>query len=220
MWRLSRLQNLAISPLATILLCENLPPSEQDWGVTEHPENGTGSHCGNCRNRLFTALRLWHWRREPADKLTARSPLTAQLPEVGGSRHLPAGEEILNEGKAYTRQTHTHSQAYQMQARALHEGGRNAFAAFHYNPKAWVRLSERFWKGIWFPREKAERLLSSKPELGFHTMVWQKFELWYCIMLTVNLWNRFTRGILFKKYIYVNMHTFYYVKTIGISFTV
>lgn len=105
MWRLSRLQNLAISPLATILLCENQPPSEQHWGMTEHPENGTGSHCGNCRNRLFTALRLWHWR-EPADKLTARSQLTAHR-----SRHLPAGEEILNEGKTYTCQTHTHSQA-------------------------------------------------------------------------------------------------------------
>lgn len=36
MWRLSRLQNLAISPLATILLFEKQPRSEQDWGVTEH----------------------------------------------------------------------------------------------------------------------------------------------------------------------------------------
>lgn len=71
---------------------------------------------------------LTNWQRAHSSRLRA--------PEVGGSRHLPAGEEILNEGKTYTRQTHTHSQAYQMQARALHEGGRNAFAAFHYNPKA------------------------------------------------------------------------------------
>lgn len=78
--------------------------------MTEHPENGTGSHCGNCRNRLFTALRLWHWR-EPADKLTARSQLAARSSQLAAhrSRRLPAGEEILNEGKTYTRQTHTHT---------------------------------------------------------------------------------------------------------------
>lgn len=101
--------------------------------MTEHPENGTGSHCGNCRNRLFTALRLWHWR-EPADKLTARSQPAARSAPLQTSPRW--GGNSKRRQNLHTPNPHTHSQAYQVQARALREGGRNAFAAFHYNPQA------------------------------------------------------------------------------------
>lgn len=165
MWRLSRLQNLAISPLATILLCENQPPSEQHWGMTEHPENGTGSHCGNCRNRLFTALRLWHWR-EPADKLTARSQLTAHR-----SRHLPAGEEILNEGKTYTCQTHTHSQAIRCRQEPSVKVGGMRLLFFITIPKPELNFQSAFRK-VSGSREKKQR--------GCKVQNWSwDFTLWY-----------------------------------------
>lgn len=144
MWRLSRLQNLAISPLATILLFEKQPHSEQDWGVTEHHRE---SHRLSATETAEIAYsRLWrcvHSRPEPARRLTARSLLRAA--RVGGSRRpRDVREETLNSSKASAYQTQTHSPAYQVWSRAFTEGGRDTFAAFNYNPKGWVRLSESF----------------------------------------------------------------------------
>lgn len=97
----------------------------------------------NCRNSLFTALTLGPCWPEPAAK--QHSPLTLWLAAPDISRRRGGNSKIRQTG---THQTHTHSQPYQVQATALHEGDGEMFAAFHYNRKVWVIFSESFLKGI------------------------------------------------------------------------
>lgn len=56
--------------------------------------------------------------------------------------------------------------AYQVQSTTLFEGGRNAFAAFHYNPKAPVRFSESFKKGICLLEENTREVAKFKNRVG------------------------------------------------------
>lgn len=143
-WRLSRLQNLAISPLATILLLEKQPRSEQDWGVTGHPESHTGSRSGTAE---IAYSQLWRGRCDHTSQSLLRSwqrarcaaPPRLAAPDISGCQ---GGNAKLRQ--TCTCQTHTHWQVYQVQSTTLRESGRNAFAAFPYIPKAWVTFSESF----------------------------------------------------------------------------
>lgn len=60
--------------------------------------------------------------------------------------------------------------AYQVQSTTLREGGRNAFAAFVTIPKPQLDFQKALKKVSVYWRKIAERLLSSKMELGLHNM--------------------------------------------------
>lgn len=93
MWRLSRLQNLAISPLATILLLEKQPHSEQDWGMTEHPKNHTGSRSGTAE---IAYSQLWRWLPVTTPARACWALTALQLRGWRLQTSPDAREEILN----------------------------------------------------------------------------------------------------------------------------
>ena len=110
-----------------------------------------------------------------------------------------------------------------MWSRAFDEGGRNVFAACNYNPKGWVRLSESFLKGIYFTEEKAERLLSSKTELGFHdknlsylnckfTKSPYTLKKGFCSKnIYVYMWTLYCMKVVWKEYICLSLYKVYIV---------
>ena len=137
-WRLSRLQNLAISPLATILLFGKQPRSERGWGLTEHHGDSHRLWLRRRQNRLFTA--------DACACLARASLLTA--PTHGRLRLQP--QTGRRGGKPKRRPDgHPGNQAPHLPTRGP-EGLRwqwekgKAPAAIHYNPKARGRPEENF----------------------------------------------------------------------------
>lgn len=137
MWRLSRLQNLAISPLATILLSEEQSHSEKGWGVTEHHRTShrlsvtetaeiAYSLLGRCVHSQPSLLRNWQLTRSSVQLRLAAPHIT-----LAGRR------------KFYTKAKPTHTkQRVRCGQEPSMKTAENLFAAFNYNPKARVWLRE------------------------------------------------------------------------------
>lgn len=153
MWRLSRLQNLAISPLATILLFAKQPHSEQEWGVTEHHGESHRLPATETAEIAYSLL------RRCAHSLPARvcSALTAACRLARGW--------LLQTSRAAREEM----QSGRLRGAANPRGRWGCICRFQWRSQSPGQPRRGLLKGIYFKRKKAESVLRSKMELGFHT---------------------------------------------------